>query len=168
MRAGPVPGHPGWTVSRDQRLSRGSERLDRWSTAVHEAGHAVIGELLGGQVRRLWLGTDARNGMTETLYTRRGRRRPIDPILLACAHLAGHEAEARLCGRPLSLLPQGDLRALLAMGIERGEPLNAVGRATRQLVRWHERAIRRVARALLREGRLGRRAFLAALREPTA
>lgn len=163
MRAGPVHGNPGWTVSRDQRLSRGSERLDRWSTAVHEAGHAVIGELLGGQVRRLWLGSDARNGMTETVYARRGRR-PIDPIMLACAHLAGHEAEARLCGRPLNLLPQGDLRALLAMGVERGESLNAIGRTTRQLVRRHEAAIRRVARALVRHGHLDRRAFLAALR----
>lgn len=163
MKPGPVPGHPGWTVSRDRRLSRGSERLDRWSTAVHEAGHAVIGELLGGHVQRLWLGSDARNGMTETFYTRHGRR-PIDPIMLACTHLAGHEAECRLCDRPPSLLPQGDIRALLAMGVKRGESLNAVGRATRELVRWHEAAIRRVARALLRQGRLGRRAFLAALR----
>lgn len=166
MRPGPVPGHPGWAVSRGQRLSRGSERRDRWSTAVHEAGHAVIGELLGGRVRRLWLGIDARNGMTETFYPRRGRR-PIDPIMLACSHLAGHEAEVRLCGRPPSLLPHGDLRALLAMGVERGESLNAIGRTTRQLVRRHEAAIRRVARALVRHGHLDRRAFLAALRVQT-
>lgn len=162
MRPGPVPGHPGWAVSRGQRLSRGSERRDRWSTAVHEAGHAVIGELLGGRVRRLWLGIDARNGMTETFYPRRGRR-PIDPIMLACSHLAGHEAEVRLCGRPPSLLPHGDLRALDGMGIQRGQSLNAAGRATRDLVRWHERAIRRVAKALLAQRKLSRSAFLAAL-----
>lgn len=157
--------HGTWVV-RDGILSRGTPAKDRRSSAIHEAAHAVVAHTLRGCVKTVKLDPkNPRNG--ETYYTLRKRRGRHDPVTVAVTALAGHEAEHRICGRPLSLLPAGDYATVLNLGCSR-RTANLIGWLTRQYVRWAERDIRRVARALLKRGSLNRRQFLAALREKAA
>jgi hypothetical protein len=147
---------------RGDRLTRGTPAKDRRAAAIHEAGHAVMAHVVGEQPLRLVLVPGRpRNGYTETAYFRRGGR--FDPLSRALVALAGHEAEHRVFGRPLDKVPYGDWRTLVGLGLS---PItrNLAGRLARQIVRQHESAIRKVAKALLVRGRLDRRGFLAALR----
>ncbi len=154
-------------ITRGGRLTRGSFPKDRRTTALHEAAHAVVAHALGQRVTRLWLVQrpahalrDTR-GYTEIVYPKRHGR--VDPFARTVVCLAGHEAEHRVYGRPITALPLGDLRDIEAIGV--GEKsLNLAGWLTRRYVRWHLPAIRRVAVALRERGALGRRQFLAALR----
>jgi hypothetical protein len=140
----------------------------RMSVAIHEAAHAVAAHRLGVRVLKIEVFERRRGdhveqcGRTTAEYdTRHGR---IDPFIRAVVGLSGHEAEALMCGRPLSLLPLDDVRALERLGIG-ARSLDIVGsRCVREFVRRWARDIRRVARVLVVRRTLGRRGFLAALR----
>jgi hypothetical protein len=160
----------GW-IHRDGILTRGTAAKDRRTTALHEAAHAVVAHRLGAKVRRLWIVQrpvrNLRNtrGYTEIWYPKRQGR--IDAFARTIICLAGHEAEHRVYGRPITALPLGDLHDLYALGMATDASLNLAGWTTRRYVRWHLPAIRRVARALLTHGdELSRRQFLAAVRPP--
>ena len=159
----------GWT-HRGGILTRGTVAKDRRTTALHEAAHAVVAHRLGEKVTRLWItqrGREGRcrtKGFTEIDYLKRSGR--INPFTRTIVCLAGHEAEHMAYGRPIALLPEGDLSDLYALGMTTDESLNLAGWVTRRYVRWNLPAIRRVGGELVARGRLSRRGFLKALRVP--
>lgn len=143
-------------------LHRGSPERDRRTTAVHEAGHAVVAHHLGARVLRLYLDPkEPRRGWSESAFQKQHGR--IDPIVRAMVALSGHEAEHRIYGRPLRLMPAEDYMTVMKLGVTPSSA-NVIGWMTRRYVGWCESDIRRVARALRKRGRLNRRQFLAALR----
>lgn len=148
-------------------LLRNTPKKERHAYAIHEAGHAVVSERMGEKALRLWLVPRRRGvvagGFTETLYTKRAGR--YDPITRAVIALAGHEAERLVFNRPRHLLPWGDFHTVRRMGCSMAS-INVAGQTARRLVRQEVRAIRRVARALVARGKLGRRQFLRAYRVP--
>ena len=157
----------GWIVDKNKDLCRNTQAKTRHSTAVHEAGHAVVAERLGESVNWVRLHkTDAVRGETSVSYLK--RKGQIDPVVRAVIAMAGHEAERVIYQRPATLLPLQDRQTVLALGCSEGT-LNVVGHVSRQYVRRYQKEIRRVARALLRAGgRLSRTQFLAALGEAPA
>jgi hypothetical protein len=153
----------GWIVHRRDGLRLRTPRLARWSTALHEAAHAVVAEVSGAPVHRLWLESD-NVGYAEASYPKRRGR--IDPVVRGVVALAGHEAECRFTRRPKRLLPYGDYENVLSLGCS-PDSVNALGEIARRMVRWYAKDIKRVARALIaNEGRLNRRQFLRAYRAP--
>lgn len=151
----------GWIIHPKDGLRRADDRQSRRSVAIHEAAHAVIGEIVGAPAQWLVIKSNV-VGQTATAY--RHRRGKVDPFARAVVLLAGHEAEVRLCGRPMHLLPRHDYETAQKLGLSDAS-INAIGWMTRRLVRREVKTIRRVARALLHTGRINRKQFLAALTE---
>jgi len=149
----------GWVI-RNNLLQRDTNAKDRRSTAVHEAGHAVVAHLLGLKVHRLWLHE------TNQSVGRCEYRMPLKPcrFVRAAVSLAGHESEVAIYRRPITKLPAGDYAYAQRLGFSpRG--IRFVAWAVRRIVRRHKRKIRGVARVLLAKGELTRRQFLKAYRE---
>lgn len=159
---------PNGYVIRKGLLVKSGARADRYATAVHEAGHAVVAHLLGEKVQRVEVFALARAGMRGAcwaLYRKRFRR--VDPVTRAVVAMAGHEAEHRICGRPMKLLPLGDVTVVRRLGCAEST-VNIVGWLARGYVRRNVSAIRAVAHVLVERGALTRRQFLRAYREATA
>lgn len=153
----------GWILHRRDGLRLADSKMARRSTAIHEAAHAVVAEIVGARVQRVCLISDT-VGFSEAAYTH--RRGKVDPVARGVVSLAGHEAERRFYRRPRTLLPKGDYEAVLALGCS-GDSANALAEIARRMVRWYTPEIKRVAKALLRGGSLNRRQFLAAYRRPS-
>lgn len=161
----------GWTI-RDGLLTMKDPVRDRRATAIHEAGHAVVSELVRERVQRVGLTSRyLRNssytglrGFCNTLYSKQHGR--IDPIHRAVIALAGHEAEVYLCARPVTLLPLEDLQVIRRLGCS-DDSVALAGQISRRYVRWNAKDIRRVAREILKYQMLSRRQFLKAYRDVT-
>jgi hypothetical protein len=156
----------GWT-HRGGVLTRGTPAKDRHTTAIHEAGHAVVAHYLGAKVK--WLRMDPKRpewrAKTYVEYVARkvrGRFAP-DPLVVAIVALSGHEAERLVHNRPRRLLPAGDYQHARSFGLSE-RSINAVGFVARRYVRSVLPEVRGVARQLLAAGKLDRRGFLRALR----
>ena len=160
----------GWEIRKD-RLGKSDPRADRRTTAIHEAGHAVMAHVWGGYVMRLKLynrSNWSHAGHTGVCCWRHPphKFRRQDPLLVALVSLAGHEAEVVLTGRPRALLPALDLRSVRRFGYG-DNTIHVVGWLAHRYVRRYASRIRRVARALLAKGELTHTTFLAAYKGTT-
>lgn len=144
-------------------LSRGTPEKDRHSTAIHEAGHAVLAHRLGQRVQWLVLASDCPYaGATSVFY--KSQKGKIDPLVMGIVALAGHEAEHLVYQRPITKLPAEDYKTIVMLGFS-PDSISVVGKITRRLSCTFEKDIRRVAKALLKTDSLNRRQFLKVIRE---
>lgn len=145
----------------------------RFSTAVHEAGHAVIGRVLGLPCGRATTIRNVRKGyegfvrMDDPYYTfedweKRGRGRGFDTVLLGqiMVSMAGREAECELLERDAALIGDAsDLCEIEVMMTHGRRPIDLarVRRATRRLVVRHEAKIWEVGVELFKRRSLSKR-----------
>jgi hypothetical protein len=143
----------------------------RRSTAIHEAGHAVIGRVLDMVCGAVSIEPDddsaghsicADPWVTFGDWDRRGKYRDFRTVIRGrmMTFMAGAEAEREIIGRFRG--GDGDDQDQIALMVEgAGFDEQDLGRrdrrlrqATRHLVRRHRATIDRVAAALIRQGRL--------------
>ncbi len=153
--------HPGW-VYRAGQLSRGSYAKDRRTAAIHEAAHAVVAHEAGARVLRLRL-YDRKSGLLCRGWTETEWVKPKDPLLFAVFSLAGHEAERIAYGRPGNCLPDSDWYAVWRLHFT-DRSASMAGWLARIWVRRLWGKIRATQAALIRDGELGRKEFLRAIR----
>jgi len=140
------------------------------TTAIHEAGHAVVGRVLGltcGKVtiganyrtRTLGYGVIAEPWFTVDCWEQRGRYRPPEAAFRGriLAYMAGREAEEELLGNSEGGDDDDQYQiALMLMDLYRGEDRQAkfegrLRRAARSLVRRHRPKIEALSRALIEQ-----------------
>lgn len=146
--------------------------MSKRSTAIHEAGHAVIGRVLGlacGGATIIANPADLREAGsaiidgqwgTYGLWDRRGRYRDIRTVVLGgiLALMAGAEAERLIVGRVG--VGDGDDRRQIAMRMDSADYAGGCAseprlrRATRALVQRHRSAIEALAAVLIKKGTL--------------
>lgn len=138
-----------------------TEAEAREATAYHEAGHAVIGRILGLRCGHVTIVADedssghAIAGTPEETYAdweREGKLRDLNSALVGriLAHMAGAEAEVALLGKCRG--GDGDDRreiALMLATVGRSGHERIMREKTAALVRRHRVLIEAVARALL-------------------
>jgi hypothetical protein len=138
------------------------EDLDRWKIAYHEAGHAVVHRVAGGQVKKVEI---LRNGGGITVTAEDGPADDDGLIHWLVMILAGGEAEARFlvrkhgqwrsdarrAARPTCSSDLSDFRqAAKGSSISESKARNAA----EVLVRKHWRRIDKVAALLFAKGKL--------------
>ena len=147
----------------------------RFSVAVHEAGHAVIGRVLGLPCGRATIIRNVRKGhagfarVDDPYYTsqdweERGRWRDFDTVLLGYVMMAmaGREAECELLERAAAEIGDAsDLREIEKMVSNASRPIDLARarKATRHLVIRHQAKIWTVAVRLIERRSLSKRAI---------
>lgn len=133
------------------------------AVAIHEAGHGVVGELLGWRVRCLHVSDDA-GGLCQFVG------QPASPAVDVIVSAAGHAAEKHWFGRIVGPAISDEDRefagdAFETVGVEPWLAMLAVRELEEQI--WPifaddavSEAVEAVARSLAREGYLSRRSFL--------
>ena len=90
--------HPVSRLYQARKTAEG-DRLLRDYTAAHEAGHAIMGRLVGVDVERIVIGhlhevdgrVDGTLGFTEYRVSRRQGQDPVTKVLMDLGGIAGHE-----------------------------------------------------------------------------
>ena len=118
----------------------------RWHTAVHEAGHVVVGRALGARGLGAVLLSDTRGRTTPCTW--RGSR------LEEAAYLIAGAAAGRLITGDPALCGSGDVAAARKTLRRTKHTVGDAEALARQLARKHRRAIERAARQLYDHGRI--------------
>ena len=126
--------------------------IDRYATAVHEAGHGVAHHHYGDRIRSLAVFDVAVDGMTGlTRVLPAGGR---SPIASAICCLAGAAAEARLVGTGYASACKIDVKDAKAYLITTSLSVSDVWPETLKLIDHYRELIELVADTLIRSGEL--------------
>lgn len=133
------------------------------SLARHEAAHAVIAIKLGAKVSGIALRFDGTSILGGTTIDGRSHRH-LGPFSMGLMLMAGSVADNYFGTERVGIVSAGDCDALRMMG---ATPLDfrALYLAVRPMIVRHEKAIRRIASALARAGKLNRNELMRLLKK---